>query len=42
MGDLEMIIGIIKDRSINSGFSERDEVLEVIENLKKYYKLWKY
>ena len=38
-GDFDRILEIIKDRSNESGFSEKEEVIEIIENLKEYYKL---
>ena len=38
-GDLETIIGIIKDRASDSGFSEADEAEEIIDALKDHYDL---
>ena len=37
--DFDTILEIIKSRSNESEFSEKDEVLELIDNLKKHFKL---
>ena len=38
-GDLQTIVGIIKDRASDSGFSEAEEAQEVIEAIQDHYKL---
>ena len=42
MSDFDTILEIIRSRSNESGLSEKEEVIEIIDNLKEYYKLWKY
>lgn len=37
--DLDIILGIIKDRSRDSGFSEKEECIEIVDMLCEIYSI---